>query len=168
MKKFLMLTAFLTLAALTCNFPGLEQGKSTSGTITPTTTPPFASTNTPPPSPTKSPLSLLPPTPLPTITRIPEPTATTPMSACQHSFGGRIKKGEKGKVIVFQVTVRDQPGGPNSGRRINVLARGRIFTVMKEPVCANGMVYLYIISDNGIEGWIAEGDFENYFVAPVK
>jgi hypothetical protein len=64
------------------------------------------------------------------------------------------------------VNVRRGAGTDNALR--DQLRIGEVFTVIDGPVCADGYAWFLVVYGGGqLEGWIAEGDDEGYFVGPA-
>lgn len=88
---------------------------------------------------------------------------------CAGARGGRLHIGDTARITVFQLSIRDAPGGEQYGRRLNVLAQGQEVTIVEEPVCMTGMYFVKIQSKIIDEvGWVAEGDSKEYYLEPVK
>jgi Tol biopolymer transport system component len=104
-------------------------------------------------------------TPVPALTSTP---IQGDSSSCANAFGNRLRTGDSARVLVFQLAMRDQPGGPGYGSQTHVVARNRIVTVLEGPVCMNSQYYLRARSELGTEGWVAEGDSEGYFLEPAR
>jgi hypothetical protein len=99
-----------------------------------------------------------------------------------------LQIGDKVTVIVFQVSVRQEPGLEAPLARGKYLSRGRVFKIKGGPVCAplsaNGHIewanWYYLDSDfqvyeNGvpagmlhIAGWVAEADYLDLYLKPVE
>jgi hypothetical protein len=95
--------------------------------------------------------------------------AASTTSACAGARGGRLHTGDTARIIVFQLSIRDAPGGEQYGQRLNVLAQGQEVTIVEEPVCMTGMYFVKIQSKVIDEvGWVAEGDSTDYYLEPVK
>lgn len=71
----------------------------------------------------------------------------------------------------FGVVVADNPirlrAEPNtSGQQLSLINPAYQFVVLDGPVCAGGYNW-WKVEDEGVEGWVAEGDSSGYFVEPV-
>lgn len=89
---------------------------------------------------------------------------TTQCSGTQRS---RLSPGDYGRVS------RDDPNRLRSTASINGSAIGRVrpgivFEVLDGPVCSDGYAWYLISYGNGIEGWTAEGDSQNYWIESVS
>lgn len=62
--------------------------------------------------------------------------------------------------------VRSQPG--SIGEEIGMIPPGETMLVEDGPRCADGYAWWYVHSFNGLEGWTAEGDAENYWLIPLR
>lgn len=62
--------------------------------------------------------------------------------------------------------VRAQPG--LNAEEIGNIPPGETMLVEDGPRCADGFAWWYVHSFNGLEGWTAEGDAENYWLIPLK
>ena len=80
------------------------------------------------------------------------------------------------RLIVGQpARVTDENGVPNnirdgagrSNNKIGEIPAGAMFTVMGGPTCTADLVW-WQINYNGVVGWTAEGDAEDYFVEPIR
>lgn len=90
-------------------------------------------------------------------------------TACSGALGGRLHAGDKARILAFQLSVRDAPGGEQYGQRLNVLAQGQEVAVVEEPVCMAGMYFVKVQSKIINEvGWVAEGDTKEYYLEPVR
>jgi hypothetical protein len=95
--------------------------------------------------------------------------AASTTSACAGARGGRLHAGDTARILAFQLSVRDAPGGEQYGQRLNVLAQGQEVTVVEEPICMSGMYFVKVQSKIIDEvGWVAEGDSKEYYLEPVK
>jgi hypothetical protein len=88
-------------------------------------------------------------------------------NSCSNTYGGRLKIGDTAQVIVYQIIIRDVPGGPGYGSIIGYLNRGRKMVVLEGPLCMNKMYFVRIRSEINTEGWVVEGDEENYYLQPI-
>jgi ribosomal protein L40E len=88
-------------------------------------------------------------------------------NSCSNAYGGRLKIGDTAQVIVFQITIRDKPGGSGYGSIVGYLNRGREMVVLEGPLCMNKMYFVRIRSEINTEGWVVEGDEENYYLQPI-
>lgn len=105
-------------------------------TITPTQTPTSTATITP--SPTLTPTQTPSPTLTPTHTPIPPTPTPTPV------FGIVNVPGFDGGRL------RDAP----LGNTITILPNGTVVQILPDPVTLDGVQWLHVITEDGIEGWI--------------
>src|SRR5258708_4607154 len=92
------------------------------------------------------------------------PCPGAPASFLSEQARGRVTFTPFGQTPV-PVRVRSQPG--QKGKVIAELVDGTPFTVISKSACADGMVWWQIKTDDGISGWVAEGDSGGYFVEPA-
>lgn len=131
-----------------------------------------AEATTPPPTPqppTRTPRP--PPTPGPTPTSLP-PGAIV----CPGAFPTRLTVGGRARVINYQLNVRSGPGTNHSV--VRRLDPGRNLDVLDGPVCDNGQLWYYILSEEIVprdgsepyraEGWLVEESGETYFLEPLQ
>jgi hypothetical protein len=104
----------------------------------------------------------------PTITKIiSQKTQFISDNTCSKTNGGRVKVGDTAQVVVWQVTVRDGPGGPGIANIVGYLNRGRKMKILEGPICMNKYYFVRIHSEINSEGWVAEGDEQNYYIKPI-
>jgi hypothetical protein len=158
----------------------LEEGKlSQSPQPFPSSTSPPAptSTLTPTVSETIAPLST--PTqintPTPTTTRTPTFTSTVPLptgpwEACPGSYLSRLHVGDLASVSLdppLPNRVRSEAG--TGGRILGQIQPGEEVQILEGPGCENGWVWWKVRSlKTRLEGWTAEGDNQDYWLAPVE
>lgn len=101
-----------------------------------------------------------------TATDTPEPTATsTFIPQCPTAPRGRLILQERGRVVDDDDALNLR-AGPGTNFRILVrLEPGEVFFVLGGPHC-NATFSWYLVRFEGFDGWIAEGDFEKYYVEP--
>jgi len=92
------------------------------------------------------------------------PTATP---ACTGTPRTRLTIGNRAQVSPEDETPLNVRSGPSTEFRIlgrlTVLER---FLILEGPECGGDYVWYQVRSDNGLEGWIAEGVGNLYFVEP--
>jgi Tol biopolymer transport system component len=108
---------------------------------------------------------------LPTATIAPTPEVQpTALPGCETLLAVRLYPGARGKVSEDDpelVNVREGPG--TSFNRIAQVSPGQTFQVLDGPQCAEGFNWYHIIYGVGaVQGWIAEGKDEQYFIEPVE
>jgi hypothetical protein len=112
----------------------------------------------------KAPVSITPP-PAPT------PTAgVVPWSACSEAPPSRVEPGLLSRVTYTDGTplaIRTKPG-LSSGERIQYLAEGTRITILDGPGCADGYTWWQVETLDGVQGWVAEGDLDTYFIEPLE
>ena len=124
---------------------------------------------TPIPSPTFAPP---PPTPTPKviiIVQTPTPDNET-WEACPDAPPSRLHPGMKARVAAYPPLPNRVRSGPGkSYARIGWVQVGEEMEILDGPSCANHWVWWKIRSlETGLVGWTAEGDFENYWLEPLK
>jgi hypothetical protein len=99
----------------------------------------------------------------------PQPTTVT-LVDCPDAPPSRLYPGVEGYVLADDTRLVNVRRGAGTRSEIRDQMRiGETFTVMEGPECADGYAwYLVNYGGGGLEGWIAEGDDANYFVAPVE
>jgi hypothetical protein len=124
--------------------------------IQPTADEPSEEEPTTPPSATQRPTATI------------RPTATRSLTATAGADCGarasRLETGDEARVVVFQVSIRDQPGTDQT--RLNVAAEGAILRVLEGPTCHQDGYWWYVQTEQGDFGWVLEGDAENYYLEP--
>jgi len=58
--------------------------------------------------------------------------------------------------------------GLSTGERIDYLPEGTRMTILDGPVCADGFAWWQVETADGLTGWVAEGDWEAYFLEPLE
>jgi serine/threonine protein kinase len=108
-----------------------------------------------------------------TPTTVPPTHSPTPVRIrnCPDAPPSRLYAGLEGFVLPDDsrlVNVRRSPGTGAEDEIRDQMRIGETFTVIEGPECADGFAwYLVNYGGGGLEGWIAEGDDQNYFVAPI-
>lgn len=130
-------------------------------TVTPTrtATPALGIPDTPTPTRTITPTPFVFPTPGPT--RTPE---------CEFTRPTRLILQERGVVLDDEAALPDERvnirSGPGTNNRVvEQLEIGDVFVVLDGPECSLRYAW-FRIRFGEVEGWIAEGDSEKYYVAP--
>lgn len=108
---------------------------------------------------------------LPTATVAPPPAVQpTPLPGCEASLAARLYPGARGKVNEDDpqlVNVRQ--GAGTTFTRIAQVSPGQTFQVLEGPVCAEGINWYHIIYGVGaVQGWIAEGLDDQYFIELIE
>ncbi len=95
------------------------------------------------------------------------PTVEVP-SICASAPPSRLIIGERARITDEDRTdlnVRAEPGATEDNTPIGKLRVGEVVIVLDGPVCSN--IYAWYEVDTGdLEGWIAEGDLDVYYVEP--
>jgi photosystem II stability/assembly factor-like uncharacterized protein len=58
--------------------------------------------------------------------------------------------------------------GLSTGERIDYLPEGTRMTILDGPVCADDFAWWQVETADGLTGWVAEGDWEAYFLEPLE
>jgi hypothetical protein len=104
------------------------------------------------------------------------PLRGTPVAAQQTNCPGappsRLAIGGHGQVTVtpsgqvpVPIRVRETPG--RSGKVIGQLRDGMAFEVKEGPTCKDSYAWWHIVAES-LEGWVAEGDSNGYYVEPTE
>ena len=99
-------------------------------------------------------------------------TPTTPrIQDCPSSPVSRLIVQERGKVTEDDETLNLRRNPGTSSEVVRRIEPGAVFTVLDGPTCAGEYTwfrirYKDVEDDLFFEGWIAEGDFEQYYVEP--
>lgn len=149
--------------------PTLTQMLSSTPTETPTEitqpigTPTLTSTPTLTPFPSKTATQ----TTTPTNTAIAK--TTKKVSQCPGAPDIVLKLGEQAMVSVdppLPNNVRNKPG--TAGELIGKIQPGEVVQIEDGPRCADQLTWWYVTVSDGLEGWTAEGDAENYWLVPIQ
>jgi len=106
------------------------------------------------------------PTPRPTRTQFVPPPRPSPTLACVDAPRTRLILGERGQVSDEDEEALNVRSGPGTGFDIlGIFETYDIFTVLDGPRCGGAYAW-YLVSDGQLRGWIAEGDFDLYYVEP--
>lgn len=92
--------------------------------------------------------------------------SSTPRPVCVGAPPVQLIVNQRGRVLLDDPSPLNIRGAP--GTASNVLGSidiGQVFYVLEGPECANGY-WWFLIRHGSREGWIAEGDDNNYFVEP--
>ncbi len=127
------------------------------------------------PSPTYTPRPTLASRPSPTLGPI--PTSLPPGAiVCPGAFPTHLVVGGRARVINYQLNVRS---GPST--RYDIVRRldpGRTVDVLDGPVCDDGQLWYYIVSEEIVprdgspsyraEGWLVEESGDTYYLEPLR
>lgn len=110
------------------------------------------------------------------ITRvaIPTPTEEKPPFSCPSAPPTRLTVGDIARVTFTDGTSTRLRSEPESGNnQVASLGEGAEFEIIGGPVCSErpgrNDAYIYwevTVFANGLTGWVAEGDFEDYYIEP--
>jgi parallel beta-helix repeat protein len=170
MKRFsagsLILAGIFLLSA--CRGDTVSQPSASSPvTPSPTTTATITSTSTPLPTVTATPTATSTLTPTLTSTLTLTPTAT-PISACPGAPEIVLKADSLALVSSdppLPNRIRSQPS--IEAEVLGQALPGETVLVLDGPHCADGYAWWHVHSLEGVEGWTAEGDQENYWLLPA-
>lgn len=87
--------------------------------------------------------------------------------ACPGAPATRLTLNGRGRIAFSDGTmtnVRDYAG--TDSNKIAAMPEGSTFTVLQGPTCAEGYAWWDLRFDNAVEGWVAEGTFDGYWLEP--
>ena len=116
-------------------------------------------------------------TPRPPPTSGPPPTSLPPGAiVCPGAFPTRLTVGRRARVINYQLNVRAGPGTHH--KVVRRLDPGRTVDVLDGPVCDDGQLWYYILSEEIVprdgsspyraEGWLVEESGDTYYLEPLQ
>ncbi|NDJ75512.1 MAG: hypothetical protein GYB65_04565 [Chloroflexi bacterium] len=91
--------------------------------------------------------------------------SSTAAEQCPGAPPSRLQAGERGRVTFtngLPVRVRQTPNGTQIGTQ----PEGATFYVFSGPECAFNYAWWYLEFDDGTVGYVAEGDFDGYYLEP--
>jgi hypothetical protein len=86
-------------------------------------------------------------------------------ASCPGAPLSRLQTNARGRVTFtngLPVNVRQVPGG----EQIGSAPEGTEFAVIAGPDCQDGYAWWYVRFDNGLQGYVAEGDADGYYLEP--
>ncbi|MBC8170782.1 MAG: SH3 domain-containing protein [Anaerolineae bacterium] len=89
----------------------------------------------------------------------------SPALICEGSLPPRLAAGGSGQVIPDQGANRLRSEPSLNGEVVGEIPAGASFTVLSEPVCADGYLW-WQVDYNGLIGWTAEGEGDTYWLQP--
>ncbi|NDJ86990.1 MAG: hypothetical protein GYB66_14010, partial [Chloroflexi bacterium] len=97
--------------------------------------------------------------------------ATQAQDPCNGLVSPRLQIGDTARVLFngdgLGSALRDNPGKEQSGSRfVTTMPEGTVITVLEGPVCLDGMVWWQVSVPDGTQGWVAEGDAQQYYLEP--
>lgn len=95
-----------------------------------------------------------------------EPPPPTTVTQCPNNLPTRLTNGMTARVIQGTVANNVRQSATINSTRIGQIPPGGVFTVIGEPVCADGYTW-HNISYGDLVGWTAEGDATTYWLEPV-
>lgn len=138
----------------------------------PAPTPTLGATFTASPMPTlvrairATPTGMSEPTPDWTVTPFQFPAAIPPTPICEGALRSRLILYERGRVLDDDDRALRMRSGPGTSYEIVAQIRvNQVFLVLEGPRCGEGYTW-FLIQYRGVEGWIAEGSSDGYFVEP--
>ena len=96
---------------------------------------------------------------------LPDPVAITG-DFCPPAPPSRVTAGMRARITYTDGTplrLRESP----TGSVIRNIEEGVSFDIIGGPTCASGYTWWQIRQDDGITGWVAEGDIDGYFIEPM-
>lgn len=121
---------------------------------------------TPTPTATPIPVPNLIPTPTPTVTSTPTPTATPTVTPTPTATPIPVlRPGGRARIDAETLNVR---AGPGTGfDRVGVLLQGQTVSILEGPQQADGYTWWRVRTEEGLEGWVAEGTNDVQWVVPI-
>ncbi|GIK29091.1 MAG: SH3 domain-containing protein [Chloroflexi bacterium] len=163
--KSSLLFVLLLLAATACG--PRPQAAPTDTPDVPIPTAAFTSTATASPTPTRTSTPAIVIAPLRSATAVRFSATVAPAPVCQDTPRSRMIVQARGQVTSEDpspLNVRD-----SASIRAEVLTQLQarsLFYVLDGPRCADGYTW-FRIRARGVEGWVAEGDSEDYYIEPI-
>jgi uncharacterized protein YraI len=105
-------------------------------------------------------------TPIPTLPPLPQEIGS---NTCPDTQPSMLMPGRKGRVSTSSASsnrVRSAPG--TAGTKIGEIPAGGYFDVLAGPKCVDGLAWFQVHAENGVEGWMAEGTADEYWVQPIS
>jgi serine/threonine protein kinase len=163
------LTGTATLWTLTPTDTPTETPTSTftsSPSETPTDTATFTATATRTLPPTATATRTIPPTP----TVVPPTLTPAPLAQCPDIRPSRLGVGMEGYVLQDDARALNvRRGSGTSFSTVAQLQIGETFEILEGPICGEEFAWFRITARSGaVVGWVAEGDDDAYFIAPVE
>ncbi|MBK9123427.1 MAG: SH3 domain-containing protein [Chloroflexi bacterium] len=162
--KSSILLVVLVLVAAACA-PRQPDAPATPDVPIPTAT--LTPTPTASPTPTRTATPAIVIAPLRSATAVLFPATVVPVPVCQDTPRSRMIVQARGQVTSEDpspLNVRE-----SASIRAEVLTQLQarsLFYVLDGPRCADGYAW-FRIRARGVEGWVAEGDSENYYIEPI-
>jgi hypothetical protein len=86
--------------------------------------------------------------------------------SCPNIMASRMIVGNPGRVVPGPANrIRQEPN--RNATIVGQLAGGKLFTVFDGPVCADNLAWWQIRTEDGINGWTAEGADGDYWIEPL-
>jgi hypothetical protein len=141
--------------------------KTATNMVIPTQTPLPTPTITPRPTPipTLTPTPTLQPTPIPTLPPLPQAIGSNTCPGTQPSILMPNHKGRVSNASSDSIRVRVEAGF--QAKQVGLLPPGEFFNVIGGPQCVDGVAWFHVEAENGVQGWMAEGSPEEYWVQPI-
>jgi tRNA A-37 threonylcarbamoyl transferase component Bud32 len=145
---------------------------ATMGGASPSPVPPVVAVTSTPvigagqPQPTAEPPQ---PTDTPRPSDTPKPTETPSGEVCEDAPPTRLKVGDHARVTFTDgrpLRIRSSPDATTTDNVTTQIPEGTEMDILTGPECGDNFVWWRIRTVNGVTGWVAEGDFEDYYVEP--
>jgi len=106
--------------------------------------------------------------PLTIVAIVPDDPLSTARPPCTDAPPTRMIVRERGQVMDDDIRPLNVRSGPSTDYRIlGRLEVLDVFRVEQGPECGNGYVWYLVESVAGdLRGWVAEGDFTQYYIEP--
>jgi hypothetical protein len=94
--------------------------------------------------------------------------AQADVTLCPNAPLPRLIAGEQGEVApgIDRLRLRALPAVGTG--EVGVLYAGNEFEIIAGPSCNGGYVWWRVALDEGTTGWVAEGDWQQYYLRPVS
>ncbi|MEP7285522.1 MAG: SH3 domain-containing protein [Chloroflexota bacterium] len=101
----------------------------------------------------------------PTVAIVQTKCGNAPPTALAVGIAAIVRPAAQGRTP-NSIRLRDKAG--TTGKFIGNLPEGVVFNVISGPTCADGYLWWQISAENGVKGWVAEGDSTKYYIVPVS
>jgi hypothetical protein len=106
----------------------------------------------------------------PALVATPRPLTNTPTESrqvCSGTYPTRLRVNERA-FLDGDRRNNVRSSATTSSRIVGQILPGETVDILDGPRCAEGMIWWYVTSTNGIAGWTSEGDGREYWLAPVS
>jgi hypothetical protein len=109
------------------------------------------------------------PTDTPRPSNTPQPTKTPTGEVCEDAPPTRLKVGDHARVTFtdgLPLRIRSEPDASTTSNVVTQVPEGMEMDILAGPECGDNFVWWRVRTASGVTGWVAEGDFEDYYVEP--